>query len=99
MSDAPDFAVRGGLSTRIHLAVRGQAANLRFALTGGQPGDRRQRCGRGHAEQPVLPCKYPLDSISTASAASVRWLRELSAPPNGRAKPAPYQRVGPMRGA
>jgi hypothetical protein len=61
MSDAPDFAVRGGLSTRIHLAVRGQAANLRFALTGGQPGDRRQGCGRGHAEQPVLPCKYPLN--------------------------------------
>ncbi|WP_353051103.1 hypothetical protein [Amycolatopsis sp. NBRC 101858] len=36
---------RGGLSTKIHLAVDGRGLPMRFLLTAGRAGDNPQRCG------------------------------------------------------
>jgi hypothetical protein len=44
---------RGGLSTKIHLAVRGLGAPVRFALTGGQRGD----CPQAYALIDGLPAE------------------------------------------
>jgi transposase len=58
---------RGGLSTKIHLAVRGLGAPVRLLLTGGQRGD----CPQTHALIEGLPADaaYDADPMRKAIAA------------------------------
>ena len=63
---------RGGLSTKIHLAVRGLGTPVRFALTGGQRGD----CPQAHtlieglpAEVVMADAAYDADPLRRAIAA------------------------------
>ncbi|NCY26382.1 MAG: IS5 family transposase, partial [Alphaproteobacteria bacterium] len=63
---------RGGLSTKIHLAVRGLGAPVRFALTGGQRGDCPQAYGLIEglpAEVVMADAAYDADPLRQAIAA------------------------------
>ena len=89
---------RGGLSTKIHLAVRGLGCPVRFALTAGQKGDAPQ----ADALIEDLPAEVVMADAaydSDASATHRRQRRSRRHPQQSLARPQASRRQAPLREA
>ena len=76
---------RGGLSTKIHMAVRGLGCPVRFTLTAGQKGDAPQAA--------ALIEGLPAEVVIADTAYDADHLRHVIAAKGGRARRHPQQPV------